>query len=116
MDAKNVALPLFDVKGWIKLLSILQIIGGAMYCMSIIGAVVGWVPIVIGLKGLKAASRIEDGINCDDPYALTEGTENLASAIKWVGALSLIGLCISILMGVLYVFLIGAVIASQSNY
>ena len=41
--------PLYAVKGWIKFLSVMFIINGAFQCLSIIGAVIGWIPIWIGV-------------------------------------------------------------------
>lgn len=86
--------PLYDVKGWMKFLGVLNIIFGVLYCLSIVGAIIGWVPILIGIRLNGAASKIEEGLRRRNAHQASDGARDLASAIKIFAILVLVMLLI----------------------
>jgi len=56
---KEVSLPIFQSKGWLKLLGVVMILQGIMTAFTIIGIVICWVPIWLGILLFQAAGAIE---------------------------------------------------------
>ena len=56
---REVSLPLFSSKGWIKFLGILMIIYGVIAAMTIVGIIFAWLPIWLGVLLNQTANRIE---------------------------------------------------------
>lgn len=113
-SVSEVIQPLYNVKGWIRFLGIFQIIIGAMYCLTIVGAIFGWFPLLIGIKLNNVAGALERAISGDD-FSAIESTENLGFIFKLMGIMIIVSLLFSILMGVLYVFIIAGAIAAASS-
>lgn len=42
--------------GWMKFYAVISIIGGVILCLTVVGAIVGWLPIWLGVILLKAAN------------------------------------------------------------
>lgn len=59
MELKDVALPLYQAKGWMKFLGVMMIVVGALYAITIVGLVIAWLPIWLGVLLFQASSRIE---------------------------------------------------------
>ena len=102
LDYSTVA-SLCDVSGWLKFLGILNIIAGVLYCLTIVGAVVGWIPIWIGVSLNNAGTSLRAGYDGRNEMAMRMGMDKLALAIKIFGILTLIGLIINVLVLVAYV-------------
>lgn len=56
---KEVSTPLFQGKFWLKLLGILSIIEGVLSAITIVGIVIAWLPIWLGVLLFQTASNIE---------------------------------------------------------
>jgi len=84
--------PLINARGWLKFLGIYSIVVGAIYCISIVGLIVGWLPIWIGVLLTKAAGNLEaihrDSTGTSARYACS----NIATVFTIIGVLTLIGL------------------------
>ena len=91
LDFHSVA-PLYNVAGWLKLLGILNIIGGVIYCLTIIGAVIGWLPLWIGISLNNASNSLRRGYEQRRAGGVRQGMEQLALAIKIFGILALIAI------------------------
>jgi len=87
----------------LKFLGILNIIAGVLYCLTIVGAVVGWIPIWIGVSLNNAGTSLRAGYDGRNEMAMRMGMDKLALAIKIFGILTLIGLIINVLVLVAYV-------------
>lgn len=77
--------PLFLRRGWMKFLGVMLIISGVLGCLTIIGIIWGWAPIVVGARLLGAARALEDGYPAGDASTLLHGMKELASAVKIYG-------------------------------
>lgn len=56
---RDLSMPLASGKGWIKFLGIMFIISGILAAITIVGILVAWLPIWIGVLLLQASSAIE---------------------------------------------------------
>jgi len=55
--------PLVDVSGWLALIGWFNIIVGGLYCLTLIGAVFGWLPLWIGFLLKNASDKLKSGQN-----------------------------------------------------
>jgi multidrug efflux pump subunit AcrB len=88
---------MFASKGWIKFLGILMIIYGAFAALSIIGIVVAWLPIWLGVLLNKAANKIEQAHYSGNKQDMLEAQKTFASFFTIYGVIALIGIILSIL-------------------
>lgn len=101
--------PLRDVAGWTKFVAVMSIIVGALSCATVVGAVVGWLPIWIGVVLLNAGNRLVSGVDAEEPDDVREGAQKLALTIKLVGILAIVWLVFMALYVafVIFVFVLG---------
>lgn len=93
-NVQSLALPIFESKGWIRLLGILAIVYGALICLSIVGIVVAWLPIWMGVLLYQASTSIERAFREGDEAALVECFGKLKTFFTIQGVLALIGLVV----------------------
>ena len=75
MDAKAFGLPLYLSKGWMKFLGVVLIGIGVLYGLSIIGLIIAWPMVWMGILLFQAAKHAEAGYIGDD--------EPLLMAAQW---------------------------------
>ena len=56
---KDLSIPLYQAKGWMKLLGVLMIIAGILYAITLVGIIVCWLPIWMGILLFKTAGAAE---------------------------------------------------------
>ena len=89
---------------WMKFFGIFYLIFGGIYCLSIVGAIIGWIPILLGLWMLKAAEGLIDFANTGSPGALDLALDKIKSCANLVGILTLIYLALVVLGAIGYIF------------
>lgn len=94
---EDIMAPLVGVKKWMKLVGIMNIIVGGLYCATIVGAIVGWLPLWIGIVLTKASDKLSTGQILD----YRESTQNIATYFSILGVLTLVSLILSGVMIVL---------------
>ena len=87
---KNLASYLAASAGWIKLLGILSIISGVAACLTVVGIVIGWLPIWMGVILSKTAKAAKWAETTGDETALAEALDRLRLYFKLLGILMLI--------------------------
>jgi hypothetical protein len=100
--------PLAAAKGWMKFVGVMFIIQGALTALSIVGIIIAWLPIWIGVLVMQSASAIERAQFNNDADALKEALARLKTYFIIQGVLYLV----SIIMVVLYVVFFGAMLAT----
>lgn len=95
---KEVSSPLYNSKGWIKLLGILLLIYGVMIAISIVGLLIAWLPIWIGILLIQASSKIEQAQNLGDKIAMISAQKSLSTYFTIYGALALIGIIMMVIV------------------
>lgn len=102
--------PLQEVAGWSKFLGIMLIIIGVLYCLSIVGIIIGWLPIWLGVLMLKSSENVKSSA----ANQAVEGVRQLSSAIKIAGiaAVVFLGFMLIYIVFVIAMLVIG--VASQA--
>lgn len=101
--------PLADVAGWMAFLGWVGIVLGVLYCLTIVGAIVGWLPIWMGILLRGASASIRDGFARSDNNALLNGSRQLATLAVIVSVLAILWLVIMVIYaGIMLVILAGA--------
>jgi hypothetical protein len=95
---KELIVPLYQCKGWMKLVGVMSILGGALYALSIIGIIIAWLPIWMGVLLFQSANAIELAYLGGDRNAMTRSLAKLKTYFIITGVLTLIGIVIGILM------------------
>ncbi len=103
----EVAEPLFHNRGWLKFVGIMSILYGVLVCLSIIGIIFGWIPILVGVKLLNCSQSLTDGYPSMNTAEVKYGIGELSSAIKFLGIFAIIMLSLMLLY---FTFIIGLVV------
>lgn len=96
----HVMTPIVEAKGWMKLMGIMSIIAGALYCLTIIGAIIGWLPIWMGILLNQASDRLGRG----DVTGYREAMEKMKTWFVISGVLTIIGI---VIMALYFLVIIG---------
>ena len=56
---KELSLPIFQAKTWLKLLGVVMIAQGLLTALTIVGIIICWLPIWLGILLFQAANSIE---------------------------------------------------------
>lgn len=89
---REASLPIFQSKGWLKLLGVLSIIQGIMAALTLVGIVIAWLPIWIGVVLYQSATTIESAHVSGDKEMLRRALDKLKLYFTIQGILTLIGL------------------------
>ncbi len=84
--------------GWMKFLGVLSIIGGISTCLSVIGALVGWLPIWLGVILFKAANTAQMAQATGSQEDLEDSLDRIAFYFKLQGILMLASFILMIVM------------------
>ncbi len=111
---REVSLPIYQTKGWLRLLGVLSIISGIMSAMSIVGILFAWLPIWVGVVLLQSASSIERAHLTGSKEVLFDSLGKLKMYFMIQGVTTLIGLifgAIALFM-VFFMGVLGAIMES----
>lgn len=89
--------PLYEARGWLKFLGILNIIGGVAQALSIVGILVAWIPIWMGILLYQAGSNLDSAGQFGDKFSFLRSVRSMKTYFILQGVLTLIGLVISLL-------------------
>ncbi len=112
MEMKDVALPLYQAKGWIRFLGVMMIVVGALYAITIIGLLFAWLPIWLGVLLFQASSRIEHAYEGGGALSFMESLQKLKTYFIVNGVVVLVSLILAVL--VVVVALLGGLAAFWS--
>lgn len=59
--------PLYRARVWMKLLAVLAFVTGGFYVLTIVGVVIAWLPILIGVILWQAATAVEVAYTSQSP-------------------------------------------------
>lgn len=89
---KELSLPLYLGKGWLKFLGVLSIIYGILVIFSIWGILICWLPIWMGILLFKAGNAIEIAHISADKNQFVISVSKLKTYFTISGVMALIGL------------------------
>jgi hypothetical protein len=110
----EVVAPLYDANGWLRLIGWANIVLGAIYCLTIIGAIIGWLPLWIGFLLKNAADKYRRGYQTEDGREIYLGNKDLKTVITIFGVLMLINLVFLALYVVLVIVALAVGIVGAS--
>ncbi len=92
MTIRRVSQPLFEAKGWMKLLAVLSIVAGVMVALTIIGLIIAWLPIWIGVLLWQSADSAERAHGIGESEDLQRALAKLKTIFVIYGILVIIQL------------------------
>ena len=108
---QDLSQPLASGKGWMKFVGIVFIIQGALTAITIVGILIAWLPIWIGVLVMQSAGAIERAQLSGDALALKEALAKLRTYFVIQGVLILVGIVLWVLAIIFY----GAVFAAYMH-
>lgn len=115
MDLKKLFVPISSRTGWIRFLGIFLIVYGVLIALSIIGIVVAWIPVWLGLLLIRIADASNSlKISNDSDYA-SQLLENLGKFFKISGILTLVTLVLSLVFFLIWIPFVIAFVAQPAG-
>ena len=93
---KDISLPLFNAKFWMKLMGVFMIIYGVLIAISIVGILIAWLPIWVGVLLFQAANAIDNAYSTGDQHAATRAMDKLKVYFIINGVMLLIGIVLGV--------------------
>ena len=106
---REIGQPLASAAGWMKFIGIMVIIQGALTALTLVGIIIAWLPIWIGVLLLQSAGAAQRSNVQDDANALIEALTRLKTYFVIQGVLYLVGIALV----VLYFMFFGAVLVAM---
>lgn len=97
---REISYPLTRAAGWMKFLGIVMIIYGALAALSIVGIIIAWLPIWIGLLLIKASNNVQKATQTGNKYYFINSLQHLNNYFTITGILLIISIILGILIGV----------------
>ncbi len=94
---REFAFPIYQSRGWLKLIGILSIIGGVAQALTIVGILFAWLPIWMGVLLMQAASGAQNAQLTGQKYELIRSLGSLKTFFVLNGVLILLGIIFSLL-------------------
>jgi hypothetical protein len=91
--------------GWIRFLGIVFIAYGALLALSIVGLLVAWIPIWMGILLVKAANKSTFATNYGDAVAFQESLLNLGNYFIINGIIVLLSIFVVFALAIAILFL-----------
>lgn len=101
MLVREISQPLARAAGWMKFIGIMMVIYGAFMVISIVGILIAWLPIWIGIILIKSANKANNAYNIGYAPDLIESLRSLNTYFTIYGVL----LILSIVLGVVFLIL-----------
>jgi hypothetical protein len=95
---REISFPLYSCKGWMKLVGVMSIIGGALQVLTIFGIIIAWLPIWTGVLLFQSANAIQQAHETDSRDAMGRSLSKLRTYFIITGVLTLIGIIAFVLM------------------
>ncbi len=96
MSIKDLCEPLYQAKGWIKLLGILMIISGVILALTCFGIIFAWLPIWLGIALMGSATAVERAYLNQQGQDLVVALIKLKTYFTVMGVMMLIGIILNI--------------------
>ena len=105
---REVGMPLYQSKGWLKLLGILSIVQGILAAITIFGIIFAWLPIWLGVLLYQASTTVERAEMNGDKRTFIETMSKLKLYFTIQGVFTLISIVIAI-FSFIFVFSFGII-------
>lgn len=90
----EISQPIFDARNWMKFIGVLAIISGVTAIFSIVGLLICWLPIWMGILLYQAGNRIEEAFENGSKEHLMDSMLRLKKYFTITGVISLISIAL----------------------
>ncbi|MCK9452960.1 MAG: DUF5362 domain-containing protein [Bacteroidales bacterium] len=111
MMIRELMQPLKNATGWIKFLGILLIVYGVVSALTIVGILIAWLPIWLGVLLLRAAKNTNSAYYQGNKSAVLAALNNVGSFFTVYGVVALIGILFFV---VFFIFIIATGVLWES--
>lgn len=87
---RETSTPLYEAKGWLKFLGFLCLLQAIWMAASIVGLIVAWLPLWLGILLLQSASAVEKAHRNADQEALIRSLQKLRTCFTLMGCVLLL--------------------------
>jgi hypothetical protein len=87
---KELSRPLFEAKGWMKFLGVLMIVYGALTACTIVGIIIAWLPIWLGILLFSAGSKVDAAFQGGNKADFLAGLGKLKTFFMICGIMAII--------------------------
>ena len=102
--------PAFETKGWLKLLGAAAIIAGGIQVLTVVGIIVAWLYIWVGILLWQAGERAEEATRTRNPAILEQYLQKIKTIVLIAGVLTLVSIVIAI-FSIIALFALGGLAA-----
>jgi hypothetical protein len=95
---QELSAPIYQSRGWLKFLGVLSIIGGVTQAISVVGILIAWLPIWMGVLMFQAGSSIDSAGQFGDKFALLRSLNSLKTYFVLQGVLTLLAIVVVLSM------------------
>lgn len=92
-----------DMSGWVKFLGIVLIVAGAIYALSLVGIIIAWLPIWIGVILLRVANNCRE-VSGGTFDSLGDILGSLKTYFLLMGILAIVSIILSIIWFMVFIF------------
>jgi hypothetical protein len=100
---KEVSSPIYQARGWMKFLGVLMIIGGVFYALTIVGIIIAWLPIWMGVVLFQAGSSSEQAFFSGDKFSLLKSLNQIKLYFTIMGIMTLIGIVLTVIAVIMFI-------------
>lgn len=90
--------------GWMKFLGIVMIIYGALMALTIVGIVIAWLPIWLGIIIYQSAKNSTLATQSGDKFLLMKALQNINNYFTISGILLIISILLALLFSLMMIF------------
>jgi hypothetical protein len=101
--------------GWMKFMGIMNIIGGAVNALTIVGILWAWLPIWLGVVLTQAGSKAGEYADKGDSASLEAMTGRLKTYFTLSGIVMIVSIAMGIIGGIIWAILLAAGVLSSSS-
>lgn len=96
MDLQALSSPLYSARGWLKFIGVMFILNGALTALSIVGIIVAWIPIWLGILLFQISAAAEQAFLTQSEDEFVKSQTKLKTYFTITGVLMLIGLIFTV--------------------
>jgi len=93
---REAGLPIYQGRNWIKFLGVMSIIQGVVMVFTIVGILIAWLPIWMGVILYQSATKMEQVYATGDKGGFHESMSKLKLYFMIQGIMALIGIVVTI--------------------
>jgi hypothetical protein len=98
MLVREISQPLAKAAGWMKFIGIMMIIYGGFMALTIVGIIVAWIPIWIGILLVKSANKANSAYNIGELPDIIDSLRSLNSYFTIYGVLLILSIIIMVVL------------------